>query len=51
MMMKCKYQRSFGAYSWCSLSENVCVSDSGNPSFDIKCEAYEEELKVNKEKE
>ncbi len=35
---KCQYRIQFGPYSWCDLSDNICLEDSGNPDFDEVCE-------------
>ncbi len=35
---RCQYRVQLEPYSWCDLSDNVCLEDSGNPTFDTKCE-------------
>lgn len=35
---KCQYRIQFEPYSWCDLSDNICLEDSGNPDFDTMCE-------------
>ena len=35
---KCQYRIQFEPYSWCDLSDNICLEDSGNTDFDEICE-------------
>ena len=35
---RCKYRIQYEPYSWCDLSDNICVEDSGNSTFDVICE-------------
>ena len=35
---KCQYRIQFEPYSWCDLSDNICLEDSGNADFDRVCE-------------
>lgn len=34
----CQYRIQFEPYSWCDLSDNICLEDSGNPDFNEICE-------------
>ncbi len=43
---KCQYRIQYEPYSWCDLSDNICLEDTGNSGFDTACEnntAREEE--------
>ncbi|MBA7652592.1 hypothetical protein ES703_60427 [subsurface metagenome] len=35
---RCQYKIQYEPYSWCDLSDNVCVEDTGNSDFDVECE-------------
>ena len=35
---RCQYRIQYEPYSWCDLSDNICVEDSGNSTFDVICE-------------
>ncbi len=35
---RCQYRIQFEPYSWCDLSDNICIEDSGNSDFDKRCE-------------
>ena len=35
---KCQYRIQFEPYSWCDLSDNICLEDSGNSDFNEICE-------------
>ena len=35
---RCYYRIQYAPYSWCDLSENICVMDTGNSLFDEACE-------------
>ena len=35
---RCQYRIQYEPYSWCDLSDNICVEDSGNSDFDVECE-------------
>ncbi len=35
---RCQYRMQYEPYSWCDLSDNICLEDSGNPDFDTICE-------------
>ncbi len=35
---RCQYRRQYEPYSWCDLSDNICLEDSGNSLFDQECE-------------
>ena len=35
---KCRYRIQYEPYSWCDLSENICLEDTGNSDFDTGCE-------------
>ena len=35
---KCQYRIQFEPYSWCDLSDNICIEDAGNSDFDTVCE-------------
>jgi len=39
---KCQYAKRNEAYSWCNLSDNLCVEDSGNENLNEECENKEE---------
>jgi len=35
---KCQYRIQYEPYSWCNLSDNICIEDTGNSDFDAVCE-------------
>ena len=35
---RCQYRIQYEPYSWCDLSDNICLEDSGNSDFDTICE-------------
>ena len=35
---RCQYRIQYEPYSWCALSDNICLEDSGNSLFDEVCE-------------
>ena len=35
---RCQYRIQYEPYSWCDLSDNICLEDSGNSDFDVICE-------------
>ena len=35
---KCQYRIQFEPYSWCDLSDNICLEDSGNCDLETACE-------------
>ena len=35
---RCQYRIQYEPYSWCDLSDNICIEDTGNSTFDVICE-------------
>ncbi len=35
---RCQYRIQYEPYSWCDLSDNICLEDSGNSDLDEICE-------------
>ena len=35
---RCYYRIQYEPYSWCDLSDNICLEDTGNSLFDEVCE-------------
>ena len=35
---RCQYRIQYEPYSWCDLSDNICLEDSGNSDFNEICE-------------
>ena len=35
---RCYYRIQYEPYSWCDLSDNICLEDTGNSLFDTVCE-------------
>ena len=35
---RCYYRIQYEPYSWCDLSDNICLEDTGNSFFDKSCE-------------
>lgn len=41
---KCPEAKTYEAYDWCKLSDNICIRNTGNSDFDVECEYYNEFL-------
>ena len=41
---RCPEAKHYEPYDWCNLSDNICIRNSGNPDFDVKCDWYDEYL-------
>ena len=35
---RCYYRIQWETHSWCDLSDNICLEDTGNSLFDKSCE-------------
>ncbi len=35
---RCQYRIQYEPYSWCALSDNICLEDSGNQNYNAPCE-------------
>ncbi len=35
--MICPERRRYEPYSWCNLSDNICIEHTGNSDFDVEC--------------
>ncbi len=42
--LNCFYAKHYEPYSWCNLSDNICIEDTGNSIYDKDCENKLEEL-------
>ena len=40
--MNCPEAKVYEAYSWCKLSGNICIRNTGNERFDTECPSWKD---------